>query len=112
MVHANDFSLVTAAKPARPGEVLSLFASGLGPTKTSLNPGDAFPSSPLAVVSSPVDVLAGGARSEVSYAGGYPGTTDRYQVNFRLPSSLATGNVSLQVVAGYIPGPTVTLPVQ
>jgi len=112
VVHASDSSLVTAAKPARPGEVLSLYASGLGPTKTSLMPGQPFPSNPLAVVNSPVDVLAGGLRSEVLYAGGYPGATDRYQVNFRLPSGVAPGNVALQLVMGYMPGPAVTLPVQ
>jgi hypothetical protein len=32
VVHSSDFSLVTAAKPAHAGEVLTLFASGLGPT--------------------------------------------------------------------------------
>ena len=34
IVHASDFSLVTAAKPAKPGEILSLIATGLGPTQT------------------------------------------------------------------------------
>jgi hypothetical protein len=34
IVHSNDFSLVTTAKPAKPGETLSLFATGLGPTQT------------------------------------------------------------------------------
>src|SRR5215469_6984802 len=34
VVHSSDFSLVTAAKPAKAGEILSLIASGLGPTQT------------------------------------------------------------------------------
>jgi len=31
IVHSNDYSLVTTAKPAHAGEVLTLFASGLVP---------------------------------------------------------------------------------
>jgi uncharacterized protein (TIGR03437 family) len=112
VVHASDNSLVTAAKPARAGELLTLYATGLGPTKTLMNPGEPFPSSPLAVVNSPVDVMAGGAASEVLYSGGVPDTTDRYQVNFRLPSGVTPGNVTLQLVTAYIPGPAVTVPVQ
>src|SRR5204862_7441295 len=32
VAHSNDFSLVTVSNPARPGEILSLVATGLGPT--------------------------------------------------------------------------------
>ena len=39
VVHSNDFSLVTAAKPAKAGELLSLFAFGLGPVRGNLDPG-------------------------------------------------------------------------
>ena len=34
VVHAADFTPVTAAKPAQAGEILSLIATGLGPTQT------------------------------------------------------------------------------
>jgi uncharacterized protein (TIGR03437 family) len=54
VTHSNDFSLVSASKPAAAGEVLSLFATGLGPTRAGLIPGQPFPSSPLVVVNSPV----------------------------------------------------------
>src|SRR5262249_12002643 len=47
VVHASDFSLVTAANPAQAGELLSLFASGLGPTRPGVDPGQPFPASPL-----------------------------------------------------------------
>jgi hypothetical protein len=131
VVHSSDFSLVTTAKPARPGEILSLFATGLGPTKpacpstggtggtgggscsaTPLQPGDPFPSNPLAVVNSPVAVMVNGQQAVVQYAGGYPGTTDSYQVNFVVPAGIATGTASLQVSAAWIAGSAVTIPVQ
>ena len=112
VVHANDFTLVTTAKPARPGEVLSLITTGLGPTQPGVDPGKPFPASPLSLVNSPVDLTVNGQPAEVLYAGGYPGTTDTYQVNFRLPSGITPGLVSLQVGAAWIAGPEVKISVQ
>jgi hypothetical protein len=73
IVHSSDFSLVSTSKPAAAGEILSLFATGLGPTRASLTPGQPFPSSPLAVVNSPLDVTVNGKSAEVLAAVGYPG---------------------------------------
>ena len=112
IVHSSDFSLVSASKPAAAGEILSLFATGLGPTRASLTPGQPFPLSPLAVVNSPIDVTVNGKSSEVLGAVGYPGTTDTYQVNFRLPSDTPKGSASIQVTAAWIPGPPVSIAVQ
>ena len=112
VVHANDFSLVTAARPARPGEILSLIATGLGPTRPGVDPGKPFPASPLSLVNSPVDVTVNGQPAEVQYAGGYPGTTDTYQVNFRVPSGITPGPASLQIGVAWILGPEVRIPVQ
>ncbi|HLJ45793.1 MAG TPA: hypothetical protein VKU01_07295 [Bryobacteraceae bacterium] len=112
VTHSNDFSLVSSTKPATAGEILSLFATGLGPTRTSLAPGQPFPSSPLAQVSSPVTVYANGKTAEVLGAVGYPGATDGYQVNFRLPPDTTKGMASIQVSAAWIPGAPVSIPVQ
>ena len=112
VLHANDLTLVTAARPARAGEILSLFATGLGPTRPGVAPGRPFPGSPLALVNSPVEVTVNGVPAEVLYAGGYPGAVDGYQVNFRLPSGITPGTVNLQVSAAWIAGPEVRIPVQ
>jgi uncharacterized protein (TIGR03437 family) len=112
VTHSNDFSLVTASKPAVPGEILSVFATGLGPTRTSLDPGQPFPSSPLAVVNSPLAVTVNGKSAEVLGAVGYPGSVEGYQVNFRLPSDTAKGAVSLLLTVAWIPGAPVSIPVQ
>jgi len=77
-----------------------------------LNPGQPFPSSPLALANSPVEVRVNGAAAKVLYAGGYPGAIDAYQVNFSLPTSLVSGTASLQLIAAWIPGAEVKLPVQ
>jgi hypothetical protein len=112
VVHASDSSPVTAAKPAISGEVLTLYATGLGPTQPALQPGKVFTANPLQVANSPIEVSVGGQAAEVLYAGGYPGTADGFQVNFRLTSGMVPGVANLQLTAAFIPGPEVSLPIQ
>ena len=112
IVHSSDFSLVSSSKPAAAGEILSLFATGLGPTRASLTPGQAFPSSPLAVVNSPIDVTVNGKSAEVLGAVGYPGAVDGYQVNFRVPPDTRTGTATLQISSAWIPGAPVSIAVK
>src|SRR5262249_41021791 len=68
----SDFTLVSASKPAAVGEILSVFATGLGPTRLSVDPGTPFPSSPLAAVNSPVEITVNGKPAEVLGAVGLP----------------------------------------
>ena len=112
IVHANDFSPVTASKPAAPGEILSIFATGLGPTSPGVDPGQPFSTSPLQSVSSPLVVTVNGKSADVLASVGLPGTVDGYQVNFRLPSDTTRGSVSIYLTAAWIPGPSVSFPVQ
>jgi uncharacterized protein (TIGR03437 family) len=111
IVHATDFSLVTATKPAKAAEILSLFATGLGPTQPGVDPGQPFPSAPPAV-NSPVQVIVNGSPAQVLAAVGYPGSVDGYQVNFQVPPGVVPGMATIQVSAAWIPGPAVSIPVQ
>lgn len=111
IVHASTNQLVTPSNPARAGETLVLFATGLGPAK-GVEIGQPFPASPTAQVIAPVEVTVDGAAARVSYAGGYPGAVNGYQVNFTLPSDIASKMASLQLSAAWIPGSAVLLPVQ
>ncbi len=112
VVHSADFSLVTAAKPAKAGEILSLFATGLGPTNPGIELGQPFPTGSPQSVKSPVEVKINGNSAEVLYAGGYPGALDGYQVNFRVPAGITPGAVTLALAAGFVPGSQVTIQVQ
>ena len=112
VTHSSDFAPVTASRPAAVGEILSVFATGLGPTRPGVDPGKPFPASPLAAVNSPVEVLVNGRAAEVLAAVGYPGAVDGYQVNFRIPSETARGTATIQVSAAWIAGPEVRIPVQ
>jgi uncharacterized protein (TIGR03437 family) len=112
VTHSSDFSLVTAAKPATAGEILSLFARGLGPVTPGVDPGQPFPSSPLAIVNSPVEATVNGKAAEVLSAVGLPGAVDGYQVNFRMPPDTAKGPASIQVSVAWISGTAVGIAVQ
>lgn len=104
VVHHSNNALVTAAAPAQGGELLTLYATGLGPTTPALNPGELFGSSPPNLLSSPLRVLLNGTPADVLYAGGYPGTDDAYQVNFRMPTGITSGSATLQLITAWIPG--------
>jgi uncharacterized protein (TIGR03437 family) len=112
IVHASDFTPASATRPAAAGEVLTLFARGLGPTRPAVDPGKAFPASPLAVATSPIGVTLNGQPADVLYAGGYPGSVDTYQVNFRVPDGLSAGLATLQVSMAWIGGSEVKLPLK
>jgi uncharacterized protein (TIGR03437 family) len=112
IVHSSDFTLVSPSKPAAAGEILSLIATGLGPTVPEVDLGLPFPSNPLANVNSPLTVTVNGETAEVLAPVGYPGSVDGYQVNFQMPSDIQKGNASIQLTAAWIPGAPVSIPVQ
>jgi uncharacterized protein (TIGR03437 family) len=118
VTHSNDFTLVSSSRPAAPGEILSLFATGLGPIDPSVDPGTPgvdpgmpFPQHTLHV-NSPVEVKVSGRPAEVLAAVGYPGAVDGYQVNFRLPPDTARGTATIQVTTAWIAGSEVRIAVQ
>jgi hypothetical protein len=111
-IYHADFSPVTAGRPAVPGEVLIARATGLGPTRPGLNPGQPFPSDVLQEVNSPVEVLVGGRAAEVVNKIGWPGTIDAYRVDFRVPSGTAAGMAGVQLSAAWIAGGAVQIAVQ
>jgi len=112
IVHSSDFSLVTASKPAALNEILSLIATGLGPTRPGVDPGKPFPANPPATVNSPVEVTVNGKSADIIGAVGYPGAVDGYQVNFRIPSDAAHGVATIQLTAAWISGSPVNIPIQ
>jgi uncharacterized protein (TIGR03437 family) len=65
-VFHSDFTPVTAAKPARAGEVLIVQATGLGPTVPGVDFGQPFPTGVFQQVNSPVDVTLNGKPADVN----------------------------------------------
>ena len=112
VVFHSDFSPVTAASPARAGENLIVYARGLGPTTPSVNPGDPFPSEPLAIATSPVEVLVNGRSAPAINQIGLPGTTDTYRVDFRVPDDTAAGTANIKLSAAWVTGAAAPIPVR
>jgi hypothetical protein len=112
VVHSSDNTLVTAAKPVRAGETLTLYATGLGPTRPGVDPGTAFPADTAHIVNAPVKVIVNGTPTPALYAGGYANSVNGYQVNFQLPDNIAAGSVTLALNVAWITGPEVKVPVQ
>jgi uncharacterized protein (TIGR03437 family) len=109
VAHSADFSMVSSDKPAVPGEILIVIASALGPTNPGVDPGQAFPSSPLAIANSPIEATVNGSSAQVLYAGGYPGTTNLYQVNLQLPPTVQPGMAVLQLTSAWQPSNSVQI---
>ena len=113
--HGEDFSPVTADKPARAGEQLMMSVSGVGPVRPNLDPGKPFPPYDAGkpyVVNSPVEVTVNGKASQVINALGWPGMNNVYRVDFRVPEGTAAGTATLGLSVAWINGPEVKLPVR
>lgn len=106
-----DFRLVSPSDPARPGEVILLFLTGMGPLQTPVGTNQAGPMPPTRTVFAPV---VGIDDAGVENFGGFyaPGLVTAYQVNFRVPDDIATGDRRLSVGAGGAFSQTAILPVR
>lgn len=90
ILHAN-FTLVTAVNPAKRGETVLLYMTGLGDVSPKVADGAAAPASPLAIVSSTVNVYVGGQPATVLYKGLAPFFAGLYQLNITIPPLSVTG---------------------
>jgi uncharacterized protein (TIGR03437 family) len=107
--HANG-SLLSKSSPAVPGETISLYATGCGPTTPALIPG-VVPSAPAAIATPPV-ITIGGTPATVVGAGVVPNTAGLYQINVQVPSSAASGDLPLVMQVGTASTAPILLTVQ
>jgi len=92
-------------EPARPGDAVTVFMTGLGPTNPSVAPGRLASSGTLAETEDPVSVRIGGESVQVLFAGLTPGFAGLYQVSFFIPDNAAEGDLPVQVEVGGAPTP-------
>ncbi len=95
--HGLDYRLVTASAPAERGEVITIYLTGLGATTPPVKSGAPVPVSPLSWTTLAPTVWIGGQIAEVLFSGLTPGTFGLYQINARVPQSVAAGDVEVQV---------------
>ena len=87
-----DGSLITAESPARAGEVIVMWATGLGPTLPAQIPNHVAPGAAQIAAKSEFQVSLDGTAvdaSRVLYVGAAPGFAGVYQINLLLPESVS-----------------------
>jgi len=102
------------SQPARRGDVVEIYATGLGPVTNPPAPGAPAPSSPLSRLTGTVLVEIGGAPAATLYQGLAPGLAGVYQVNATVPNQSAQGiavPVSLRLPDRGLRSNTVTMAV-
>ncbi len=110
-----DGTLITPSYPAQRGEIIVLFATGLGRTVPDLDPGSIVQSAAQILYLSSLNILLNGTPcppQNILYAGVTPGFAGLYQINLRLPDALAS-NPLIQISIGAQKSPdSILLPVQ
>jgi uncharacterized protein (TIGR03437 family) len=104
----SDGSLVTAACPAPPGEEVTIYAEGLGPTTPLVAAGD-LPTRPASTNTVPV-LTVGANEAQIVFSGLSPTLVGLYQINFVVPAS-GSGQKPLQIKIGQKTSNKVQLPV-
>jgi len=92
-----DNTLVTAANPATAGEVVVIYATGLGATSPSFATGTA--ANQPNVTALPVTVTVGGQNAAVVYSGLTQSLVGLYQINAIMPSGV-TGSQPIVIAVG------------
>ena len=88
---------VTSA-PAKPGDIVTLYATGLGATDSALAPGEV--ATQAASLTGTLQVTIGSVAvpaSAVLYAGVSPGSVGLYQINLTIPASVPDGDQLVQM---------------
>ncbi len=81
---------LTTGRPAAAGDILVIYANGLGPVSPAVTTGVASPGTPATTTTNPT-VTFGGVNAEVLFSGLTPGLAGLYQVNVRVPAGFVTG---------------------
>jgi uncharacterized protein (TIGR03437 family) len=95
-----DYSLVTEAKPALPGETIQVYLTGLGAVFPTIADGALGGATELTLNKTQPGSVRGrvdNLTAEVAYAGLAPGLAGLYQVNLTVPTNSSAGNVFLNI---------------
>ncbi len=95
--HTNDFSLVTPENPARPGETIAVYLTGLGDVRPPITAGTPGPTNPLSTTAVQTGVYLDGERATVTFSGLAPTLIGLYQINFTVPAGTPGGDRYLEI---------------
>ena len=105
-------TVVTSSHPVARGQVVQLFANGLGPVNNQPASGEQAPASPLTATTTPPEVTIGGQPATVIFSGLAPGFAGLYQVNVTVPAGISAGAQPVVIKIGGHESKPVNLPVQ
>jgi uncharacterized protein (TIGR03437 family) len=103
------YSLVGSSNPARTGDTVLIYATGLGPLQVPVASGVASPA--VATIALPV-VKIGGVNATVSYSGLAYGFAGLYQLNVVVPPGLTAGNLAVQITTSGMSSNVATMAVE
>jgi uncharacterized protein (TIGR03437 family) len=93
--------LVTPTNPIHPGDLVTIYLTGMGQTSPAVAAGQPAPLNPLAFALVQPLVTLGGAALSVTYAGLSPGEIGVYQINATVPSRVPGGlSIPLLITQG------------
>jgi uncharacterized protein (TIGR03437 family) len=106
LIRAQNGDSFSVTAPAKPGDILLIFVTGLGVTNPPTPTGPAAAANPTAVLPT---VTVNGMEADVLAAAVYPGQTGLYQINFMVPEDIQ-GTVRVAIKIGGQTSNEVTLP--
>jgi uncharacterized protein (TIGR03437 family) len=95
-----NFSVITSSNPARPGETVALYMTGLGEVAPAISDGTPGPSNPLSKTTNDAAVRLRGRDAAVTYSGLAPQFIGLYQMNVTIPADTPSGNAYINVGIG------------
>jgi uncharacterized protein (TIGR03437 family) len=91
-VNAVTYAVADPATPVAAGDVLAIFATGLGAVDQTIPDGAAAPSAPLANTVVKPTVKIGAQSAVVSFSGLAPGFVGLYQIDAMVPEGITPGS--------------------
>ena len=97
----------TFQSPANPGQFITIFGTGFGPTQTPV--ADGFAASGVNRITNGAQVRIGSQSVNQSFVGLSPDSPHLYQANAKIPSDPSTGcSIEVQIVIDSVPSNVVT----
>ncbi len=111
-LHGTDNTPVTALNPARAGETIVVYGTGLGRVTPAVASGAASPLNPAATTQTQATAIIGTNTARVVFSGLAPGFVGLYQINIEIPAATPAADVPLVVSIGDVRSNLVALPVR
>lgn len=106
-----DFSVVSPANPAKVGETVQIYLTGLGAVEPPVAAGAAAPANPLSVTANNVAVYIDKQPAKVAFQGLAPTLAGLYQLNVTIPTVVGSGNLDVEIVTVDAASVQATIPI-